>query len=85
MRRRGSLRSSAVLPRARCGARSRASACGASECSRIGLLRRDEPASERSQGLQQLGWSDGCNPRIDIRWATHEDVGRHAADWSHFA
>jgi putative tryptophan/tyrosine transport system substrate-binding protein len=32
------------------------------------------------QGLQQLGWSDGRNLRIDTRWATHEDVGRHAAE-----
>jgi putative tryptophan/tyrosine transport system substrate-binding protein len=32
------------------------------------------------QGLQQLGWSDGRNLRIDTRWATHEDVGRQAAE-----
>jgi putative tryptophan/tyrosine transport system substrate-binding protein len=32
------------------------------------------------QGLQQLGWSDGRNLRIDTRWATHQDVGRHAAE-----
>jgi putative ABC transport system substrate-binding protein len=32
------------------------------------------------QGLQQLGWSEGRNLRIDTRWATHEDVGRQAAE-----
>ena len=34
------------------------------------------------QGLQQLGWTDGRNVRIDIRWATTnaDDLRRHAAE-----
>ena len=34
------------------------------------------------QGLQQLGWSDGRNVRIDIRWATADadQIRRHAAE-----
>ena len=33
------------------------------------------------QSLQQLGWSDGRNLRIDTRWATAEDIlRRHAAE-----
>ena len=34
------------------------------------------------QGLQQLGWADGRNVGIDIRWATTnpDDVRRHAAE-----
>src|SRR5215210_1915947 len=34
------------------------------------------------QGLQQLGWADGRNVRIDIRWATTnpDDIRRHAAE-----
>jgi len=34
------------------------------------------------QGLQQLGWSDGRNVRIDTRWATTklDDIRRHAAE-----
>jgi len=34
------------------------------------------------QGLTQLGWSDGRNVRIDIRWATTDadDLRRHAAE-----
>jgi ABC-type uncharacterized transport system substrate-binding protein len=34
------------------------------------------------QALQQLGWSDGRNMRIDIRWATTnaDDLRRHAAE-----
>src|SRR5712671_5510933 len=34
------------------------------------------------QGLQQLGWADGSNVRIDIRWATTnpDDIRRHAAE-----
>src|SRR5450631_1266687 len=34
------------------------------------------------QGLQQLGWSDGRNVRIDTRWATTnaDDLRRHAAE-----
>src|SRR5262245_39049906 len=30
--------------------------------------------------LKQFGWSDGRNLRIDIRWATANDIGRHAAE-----
>jgi ABC-type uncharacterized transport system substrate-binding protein len=34
------------------------------------------------QGLQQLGWVDGRNVRIDTRWATtnRDDIRRHAAE-----
>jgi putative ABC transport system substrate-binding protein len=34
------------------------------------------------QGLQQLGWTDGRNLRIDTRWATTDaaDIRRHAAE-----
>jgi putative ABC transport system substrate-binding protein len=34
------------------------------------------------EGLQQLGWSDGRNVRIDTRWATTnaDDLRRHAAE-----
>ena len=34
------------------------------------------------QGLAQLGWSDGRNVRIDIRWAgaNADDLRRHAAE-----
>ena len=33
------------------------------------------------QGLQQLGWSEGHNLRIDTRWATaNEEVRGHAAE-----
>ena len=31
------------------------------------------------QGLQQLGWTDGRNVRIDYRWAAG-DAGRYSAD-----
>jgi putative ABC transport system substrate-binding protein len=55
---------------------------------RIGVLaywaREDAEGRARlgafMQGLQQLGWSEGRNLRIDTRWATHNDVGRHAAE-----
>jgi putative tryptophan/tyrosine transport system substrate-binding protein len=35
------------------------------------------------QGLAQLGWTDGRNVRIDIRWATTDadDLRRHAAEY----
>jgi putative ABC transport system substrate-binding protein len=33
-----------------------------------------------AQALTQLGWSDGRNLRIDTRWATADDIGRHAAE-----
>ena len=34
------------------------------------------------QGLQQLGWVDGRNVRIDIRWATTNaaEIRRHAVE-----
>jgi hypothetical protein len=31
-----------------------------------------------AQALEQLGWSDGRNLRIDIRWA--DDIRRHPAE-----
>jgi putative tryptophan/tyrosine transport system substrate-binding protein len=33
-----------------------------------------------AQGLRQSGWSEGRNLRIDTRWATVDDVRRHAAE-----
>jgi putative tryptophan/tyrosine transport system substrate-binding protein len=33
-----------------------------------------------TQVLRQLGWSEGRNLRIDIRWATADDIHRHAAE-----
>jgi len=33
-----------------------------------------------AQTLRQLGWSDGRNLRIDTRWATADDIRRHAAE-----
>ncbi len=33
-----------------------------------------------AQALNQLGWSDGRNLLIDIRWATAADIRRHAAE-----
>jgi putative tryptophan/tyrosine transport system substrate-binding protein len=33
-----------------------------------------------TQTLKQLGWSDGHNLRIDTRWATADDIRRHAAE-----
>ena len=32
------------------------------------------------QILKQFGWSEGRNLRIDIRWATADDIRRHAAE-----
>jgi putative tryptophan/tyrosine transport system substrate-binding protein len=34
------------------------------------------------QGLSQLGWNDGRNARIDIRWATTDadEIRRHAVE-----
>jgi len=33
-----------------------------------------------TQALSQLGWSEGRSLRIDTRWATADDVHRHAAE-----
>jgi putative ABC transport system substrate-binding protein len=33
-----------------------------------------------TQALNQLGWSEGRNVRIDTRWATAGDIQRHAAE-----
>jgi len=33
-----------------------------------------------AQALQQLGWSDGRNLRIDTRWASAADIRRYAAE-----
>ena len=33
-----------------------------------------------TQALKQLGWSEGRNLRIDTRWATADDIRRHAAE-----
>jgi ABC-type uncharacterized transport system substrate-binding protein len=32
------------------------------------------------QAIKQLGWSDGRNVRIDTRWATADDIRRHATE-----
>jgi ABC-type uncharacterized transport system substrate-binding protein len=57
---------------------------------RVGVLvaaARDDPEYQARntaflQSLQQLGWADGRNVRIDTRWATtnSDDVRRHAAE-----
>ena len=56
---------------------------------RIGVLMylaADDPEGQArlaafAQALQQLGWSDGRNLRIDTRWATAEPtIRRHAAE-----
>jgi putative ABC transport system substrate-binding protein len=33
-----------------------------------------------TQAMKQLGWSDGRNLRIDTRWATADDIRKHAAE-----
>lgn len=33
-----------------------------------------------AEAQKQLGWNDGRNLRIDTRWATADDIGRHAAE-----
>ena len=33
-----------------------------------------------TQALKQLGWNDSRNLRIDTRWATADDIRRHAAE-----
>src|SRR6266545_2540431 len=55
---------------------------------RIGVLRYlaadDAEGQARlaafTQALKQLGWSDGRNLGIDTRWATADDIRRHAAE-----
>ena len=55
---------------------------------RIGVLMNlaaDDPEGQArlaafAQALKQLGWSDGRNLRIDTRWATADDIHRHAAE-----
>src|ERR1700693_2023843 len=57
---------------------------------RIGVLMSlasDDPAGQTRltavvQGLQQLGWTDGRNVRIDIRWAAGnaERIRQYAAE-----
>jgi len=55
---------------------------------RIGVLMAaaaDDPEYQAriaafSQALKQLGWSQGQNVRIEIRWATAEDIRRHAVE-----
>ena len=81
-------RGAGAAGRARCGA----SACS---CAWPRTMRKGRPASRRSlQGLQQLGWTDGRNVRIDIRLG-HEQcrpsqtrggigrarAGRHPGHW----
>src|SRR6476620_11264400 len=61
-----------------------ASAQQAERIRRIGVLmplRADDPESPArvtafAQGLQQFGWTDGRNVRIDYRWAV-VDADRH--------
>src|SRR4051794_34455365 len=57
---------------------------------RIGVLMTtaaDDPEGQARlaafvQGLQQLGWTDGSNVRIDTRWTggNADNVRRHAAE-----
>jgi putative ABC transport system substrate-binding protein len=55
---------------------------------RIGVLMHlaaDDPESQArivafSQGLAELGWIVGRNMQIDTRWATADDIRRHAAE-----
>jgi putative ABC transport system substrate-binding protein len=55
---------------------------------RIGVLTYlpvDDPEGQArfaafTQALKPLGWSDGSNLRIDVRWATAADIRKHAAE-----
>jgi len=53
---------------------------------RIGVLSTGDDAEGHArlevfaQALEQLGWSDGRNLRIDVRYATASDINRHAAE-----
>ena len=65
--------------------RSRASGCGASACSWASAA--DDPDVQARiaaflQGLQQLGWTDGRNVRIDYRWGAGnaDDIRKYAAE-----
>ena len=52
-------------------------------CPQPRTIRKFRPASGRScRRWQQLGWTDGRNVRIDIRWAAGDadDIRRHAAE-----
>ena len=65
--------------------RSRRARSSPSEMRRIGVLMTgaaDDPEGQARvaaflQGLQELGWTDGRNVRIDTRWAT-DDADRHS-------
>jgi hypothetical protein len=50
--------------------RSSLSGCGASACSMNATADEDQQANVTAflQVLQQLGWTDGCNVRIEFRW-----------------
>ena len=55
---------------------------------RIGVLMNlaaDDPEGQTRlaafrEALKQLGWNDGDNLRIDTRWATPDDIRRHATE-----
>ena len=54
---------------------------------RIGVLMNTTANTEQQQSLvafqqtlQRLGWTEGRNLRIDTRWATADDIRRHAAE-----
>ena len=66
-------------------ARSSPSGCGASACSCTPAA--DDPEAQARiaaflQGLQQLGWTDGRNVRIEHRWAARRcrRIRRYAAE-----
>src|SRR5262245_61665964 len=50
----------------------------------MGTIEADRESKARiaafRQALRQLGWSEGRNLQIDIRWATADDIRRHAAE-----
>ena len=69
-------------------ARGAGAAAGAGEAHRRAHdVAADDPEGQARvaaflQGLQQLGWTDGRNVRIDIRWAggDADDIRRYAAE-----